>query len=235
MPRPLRAQMIAVAVVICALSASLVRAEWVRVVRVIDGDTFVTADGTKVRVQGIDTPETNHPKKPKEPGGEAATVLAQSYLEGRWVWLEGQAEDPYGRRVAKVRLPDGRWYDEIVRSRGYDKSATPVISPVGSWKGAGANSFSRPQYPGRGPSRELASERSWVEGYYRKDGTWVSGYWRAKPSRSLSSPTPASRSPTWKSPASSSGASAAGMVPVRGYFRKDGTYVRPHVRSKSRP
>jgi endonuclease YncB( thermonuclease family) len=38
-------------------------AEWVHVDRVIDGDTFVTSDGTKVRIKNIDTPETKHPTR----------------------------------------------------------------------------------------------------------------------------------------------------------------------------
>lgn len=223
---------------ICALAATRVRAEWVSVARVIDGDTFVTTDGTKVRVRGIDTPETHHPNKPKEPDGEAATQLAQSCLEGRLVWLEGHKQDPYGRRVARVKLPDGRWYDDVVRSLGYDKSSTRLDSTgtsTGSSAGGGLSHF-RPSAPVP-PSPDFASEFTWVDGYYRKDGTWVSGHWRRKSSTSWSSPKPSFSSPALKPSAPSTGASdaGAGMVFVRGYYRKDGTYVRPHYRNKTRP
>ncbi len=37
--------------------------------RVIDGDTFVLETGEKVRLIGIDTPETVHPRKPIEQFG----------------------------------------------------------------------------------------------------------------------------------------------------------------------
>lgn len=238
MRRPLWTQSVAFAVVICALAAALARAEWVYVVKVIDGDTFVTDDGTKVRVKGVDTPETHHPTKPKESGGEAATLLAQSYLLGRLVWLEGKTQDPYGRRVARVKLSNGRWYDEIVRSYGYDKLSPRVDFPASSSRNPGASSFSRPTVPASGrASRDTASELTWVEGYYRKDGTWVSGHWRRKSSSSSSSPGPSLPSSAWKPPATSTGSAdpGAGLVFVRGYYRKDGTYVRPHYRSKTRP
>ena len=35
--------------------------------RVVDGDTFILEDGTRVRFIGIDTPETKHPRKPVQP------------------------------------------------------------------------------------------------------------------------------------------------------------------------
>ncbi|MGI9534266.1 MAG: thermonuclease family protein [Thermodesulfobacteriota bacterium] len=83
-------------------------AEWVRVDRVIDGDTFITSDGKKVRIKNIDTPETNHPYKGKESGGEEAKKLAVFFLEGNYVWLNGKTRDKYGRRLATVKLRGGQ-------------------------------------------------------------------------------------------------------------------------------
>jgi micrococcal nuclease len=34
--------------------------------RVVDGDTLVLTSGERVRLIGVDTPETKHPKKPVE-------------------------------------------------------------------------------------------------------------------------------------------------------------------------
>ncbi|HEX9181247.1 MAG TPA: hypothetical protein VF859_12670 [Burkholderiales bacterium] len=51
------------------LAPAPVMAEWVLAQRVFDGDTFLTATGTRVRVMDIDTPETHHPDKRREPGG----------------------------------------------------------------------------------------------------------------------------------------------------------------------
>ena len=40
--------------------------DFVRVKRVIDGDTIILESGERVRLIGVDTPETVHPKKPVE-------------------------------------------------------------------------------------------------------------------------------------------------------------------------
>lgn len=71
---------------------------------------------------------------------------------------------------------------------------------------------------------------SWVPSYSRRDGTVVSGYNRCmhniRPASYTSSPTGADRP--------SCVTSYCGPVRVRGYYRKDGTYVRPHTRRRSR-
>lgn len=150
-------------VVLCLLMfCETSAAEWVRIERVYDGDTFVLDDGTKVRVQGIDTPETHHPEIGEEPGGKSATRLARYYLEGKRVWLIGNARDVYGRRLARVRLKDNRYYSDIVRAHGYDK-----------------NVRSKSSRPSASRSIEDAKyRRIWVKGYFRKNGRWVSGHYR---------------------------------------------------------
>jgi micrococcal nuclease len=83
-----------------------------RVVRVVDGDTIhVVVDGVryKVRLIGIDTPETT---RETEPYGEEASRYARSILDGRQVRLETDIElrDRYDRLLAYVWLepPDPR-------------------------------------------------------------------------------------------------------------------------------
>ena len=51
---------------------SLSDAETSRVKRVIDGDTLLLTNGERVRLIGVDTPETKHPKKPVERFGKEA-------------------------------------------------------------------------------------------------------------------------------------------------------------------
>lgn len=71
--------------------------------RVIDGDTFVTATGTHVRVLGIDACETH------DPAGPRATALARSILDGKKVVLStepGHETDRYGRALRYVSVPD---------------------------------------------------------------------------------------------------------------------------------
>lgn len=160
------------------LCPSFIFAEWVYVERVIDGDTFVTSDGTIVRIRNIDTPETKHPTKGKEPGGEAATQIARFILQRKYVWLEGTAKDKYGRRHSTVKLQGGKLYSDIIRSHGYDKKSNSIYSHSDSSRDYRNGSSSQPK------SLNLysfpSSDMIWVDGYYRKDGTWVSGHWRKR-------------------------------------------------------
>lgn len=221
--RPTITPFVVVLVVTFVLS-QMAHAEWVRVDQVIDGDTFVTLDGTKIRIKDIDTPETKHSTEGKEPGGEEATQIAEFFLEGNYVWLEGKAKDKYGRRLATVTLPGGKSYADIVRSLGYDKKSNSLYLHLG---------LSRYYLSGRSSQPKslnlysyFSSGMTWVNGYYRKDGKWVSGHWR----RNSSSSSPSS----YTAPSYSSGLSylESGRVSVRGYYRKDGTYVKPYYRSK---
>ncbi len=76
--------------------------------RVIDGDTFELEDGRKVRLIGIDTPETKHPKKGLEFFGKEATEATKKLIEGKEVQLEYdvQKTDKYGRVLAYVYVGD---------------------------------------------------------------------------------------------------------------------------------
>ncbi|MBE0448226.1 MAG: thermonuclease family protein [Actinobacteria bacterium] len=79
------------------------------VVRVVDGDTIqITLNGKKekVRLIGVDTPETKHPSKPVEAYGKQAEEYTRSKLSGRTVFLEldVQERDKYGRVLAYVWL-----------------------------------------------------------------------------------------------------------------------------------
>lgn len=77
--------------------------------RVIDGDTVELEDGTRVRMIGIDTPETVHPDIDPEPYGEEAASFTRTLLEGRYIELAFDAikEDRYGRKLAYIYLFDG--------------------------------------------------------------------------------------------------------------------------------
>lgn len=70
--------------------------------KVIDGDTFTLSDGTKVRLIGVDTPETVDPRKDVQWfGGEASRKLKE-WVEGEKVCLKQEQDktqnlDKYGR------------------------------------------------------------------------------------------------------------------------------------------
>lgn len=83
--------------------------------RVVDGDTievaFSETDKYKVRLIGIDTPESVDPRKPVECFGKEATEHLKQLLNSSYVRLSpdvSQAgEDKYGRWLRYVYLPDG--------------------------------------------------------------------------------------------------------------------------------
>jgi endonuclease YncB( thermonuclease family) len=56
--------------------------------RVIDGDTLVMEKGERVRLIGVDTPETKHPRKPVEHFGKEAAAFTKRMVEGKRVRLE---------------------------------------------------------------------------------------------------------------------------------------------------
>ena len=85
------------------------RGDWAQgvVAHVVDGDTLVVAvDGwtRRVRLLGVDTPETVHPDKGVEPYGPEASAFTKRELTGRRVWLEYDAAplDKYQRHLAYV-------------------------------------------------------------------------------------------------------------------------------------
>lgn len=82
--------------------------EVVRVLRAVDGDTLLLVDGRRVRLLGIDTPETKHPDRPAQPFGSEASAFVASLVDGKSVSLEYDRErlDDYGRWLAYVFIND---------------------------------------------------------------------------------------------------------------------------------
>jgi len=96
------------------------------VVRVVDGDTIVArmnGQSVKVRLLGINTPETVDPRKPVECFGKEASARAKTLLTGTWVFLETDPTqstyDKYGRLLAYVFLKDGTNFDRQMILDGY--------------------------------------------------------------------------------------------------------------------
>jgi endonuclease YncB( thermonuclease family) len=72
------------------------------VVRVVDGDTIVLDGQEKVRLIGVDTPETVDPRKPVQYFGHEASAFTTHHLAGKAVHLayDWQRQDRYRRTLA---------------------------------------------------------------------------------------------------------------------------------------
>ena len=99
------------------------------VAEVIDGDTLDLGepDGdspvTRVRLLGIDTPETKHPKIGVMYYGPEASAYAKNLVENTRVTVlmdtVGDHRDLYGRLLAYIQLEDGRILNEEIIRNGY--------------------------------------------------------------------------------------------------------------------
>lgn len=98
-------------------------------IRVVDGDTIiVNIAGVKERVRliGVDTPETKHPKKPVQYFGKEASTFTKRMVEGKKVRLEfdQNQRDRYGRLLAYVFLEDGTFLNAEIIKQGYGHAYT---------------------------------------------------------------------------------------------------------------
>lgn len=106
-----------------ALPAGLSRAQ---VVRVVDGDTvdvIVEGGEERVRLIGLDTPETHSPREPVQCFGSEATERAVQLLDEQTVFVELDStqgvRDRYGRLLGYLWLTDGRLVNLELIAEGY--------------------------------------------------------------------------------------------------------------------
>ncbi len=105
---------------------SLKAKDFLKVTKVIDGDTFWVADGSekglKVRLIGVDAPESRNVfKKKKGCFGEEAKQYVTALLQGKSVRLELDVNEfeQYGRTLAYVYLEDGSFLNAKLLKEGY--------------------------------------------------------------------------------------------------------------------
>jgi micrococcal nuclease len=86
--------------------------------RAIDGDTLLLADHTRLRLLGVNTPETKRPDWPVEPFGPEAQEFTRTHVEGRRVRLEFDKErrDKYDRVLAYVYVDEWLLNEELIRA-----------------------------------------------------------------------------------------------------------------------
>ncbi len=102
-------------------SLSTSNAEIYKVKRVIDGDTLLLINGERVRLIGVDTPETKHPQKPVQYFGREAYLFTKQMVDGKEARFdfERQKRDRYGRLLAYVYLLDGTFLNAEIIKQGY--------------------------------------------------------------------------------------------------------------------
>lgn len=132
-------------------------------VRIVhDGDTITVerfGKAEKIRLLGIDTPETSDPRKPVQCFGREASAYMKELLQGRAVRLESdpsQGEyDKYGRRLAYVWRDDGLFINQALIADGYAHEYTYQSVPY-QYQAA----FKAAQIEARDGERGLWSARS---------------------------------------------------------------------------
>ena len=94
--------------------------------RVVDGDTIIVSGIGRIRLIGVDTPETVDPRRPVEFFGREASAFTKRMLDGQRVRLEYDWErtDKYGRTLAYVRLLDGTLLNAAIIRQGYGHAYT---------------------------------------------------------------------------------------------------------------
>ncbi len=95
--------------------------EWVKVDRVIDGDTIVLSDGRHIRYIGINALEIDHDNKKAEPFGYKGKNFNKKLVFEKKVRLEFDKEehDQYGRVLAYVFTEDSIFVNKRMVEQGY--------------------------------------------------------------------------------------------------------------------
>lgn len=93
--------------------------------RVVDGDTIELSNGQKVRYIGINTPETDDPRKPIECFGLEAKEKNKALVEGKVARLEKDTSDKdvYGRLLRYIYI-DNIMINDLLVKEGFANAAT---------------------------------------------------------------------------------------------------------------
>ena len=119
-------------------STDLKGKEKVHIIRVVDGDTFVARNSKgqqlKIRLIGVDTPETVKPNTPVQPCGKEASHFSKKNLTNKDVYLEYDKEknDRYGRVLAYVWLDKDTLFNELLVKEGLAKEK--YFAPNGKYR-----------------------------------------------------------------------------------------------------
>ena len=98
------------------------------VTKVVDGDTIdvnfpdATREYTRIRLLGMDTPEMGSKESAPMPFAYEAAAFTRQVTLGKYVTVyldgPGPTRGKYGRLLAYVKLPDGRFLNEVLLTEG---------------------------------------------------------------------------------------------------------------------
>lgn len=93
----------------------IIKGRWATVTHVADGDTVELEGKEKVRLIGVNTPETVKPGVEPMPYGKEASNFTKSQLQGKKVFIEldVQSKDKYGRTLAYLYLQEPKTQEEV--------------------------------------------------------------------------------------------------------------------------
>lgn len=98
------------------------------IVKIVDGDTIdidipdANKDSTRIRLWGIDSPETQSRYNSVMYFGPEAAEFAEKSALGKQITVyleEHSTRGKYGRLLAYVQLPDSRFLNEVLLSEGF--------------------------------------------------------------------------------------------------------------------
>lgn len=94
---------------------------WIRVSKVIDGDTLVLQGGERIRLIGLDTPELKDPRETAAAMARKSRDFLKDLAEGKHIRLEYGRErtDSYGRTLAYLYLKNGTLINAEIVRQGY--------------------------------------------------------------------------------------------------------------------
>jgi micrococcal nuclease len=111
------------------------KANYHTVTRVVDGYTLVLKNRDRVRLIGVETPETKDSQKPGEDLGREATAFTRLRVQGKRVRLEFEQtnepidhKDNHGRTLAYVYLENGTFLNAEIIKQGYGIAYTRIPS-----------------------------------------------------------------------------------------------------------
>lgn len=100
--------------------------QWRIILRVVDGDTLLLDGDERVRLIGVNTPESVDPRRPAEFFGQEASAFTRRRAEGKRARLayDQERRDRYGRTLAYVYLEDGTFLNAEIIRQGYGHAYT---------------------------------------------------------------------------------------------------------------